>query len=349
MYRSVCLWSVVAVFAVAPGLAYGVGPGGGGAGGSTAPCDGTVELTEIEEQNILYLREEEKLARDVYFAAYDLWELQIFANISGAEQRHMDAVGQLIECYGLTDPVGDHAPGEFTNPELGELYDALVAQVEVSSLEALMAGALIEETDIFDLQTALDETENLHIEGVFENLLRGSRNHLRSFVKLITLAGGTYVPQILSQEEFDEIVTTPIESGYGWGRRATMREAGRQQRAWGVGQGTCPGGGPAHQHRKMYRFRHVAGTASQTQAPAACIGCVRIEGVIQSITAEVSQFVVDETTVLVTEDTVFHMGSTAAEFDDLEVGMTVAVCGQTGEDDVFEAFRVNIKYHGWIP
>ena len=55
------------------------------------PLPSAVQLTEAEENHILYMREEEKLARDVYLTLYELWGAEIFANISESEQQHMDA------------------------------------------------------------------------------------------------------------------------------------------------------------------------------------------------------------------------------------------------------------------
>jgi hypothetical protein len=141
----------------------------------------TLQLTELEELNILYMREEEKLARDVYLVMYDLWGADIFANISESEQRHMDAVKNLITRYGLTDPVVDDGIGVFTNPELKELYDELIVAGEVSLEEALKVGVAIEELDIADLKQALTETDKRNIERVFQNLLSGSNNHLDAF------------------------------------------------------------------------------------------------------------------------------------------------------------------------
>ena len=187
-------------------------------------CTAGAVLTEHEEEHVVYMREEEKLARDVYLAMYDLWGMRIFSNISESEQRHMDALERLIECYDLEDPVTDDTPGQFTNPVFTQLYEDLVQQGSVSALDGLMVGALIEELDIVDLRVALSETENPDVQSVFENLMRGSRNHLRSFYRLITSAGETYEPQYLSQEDFDEIVTSPIERGNG---RRTPNQRGK--------------------------------------------------------------------------------------------------------------------------
>jgi hypothetical protein len=140
-----------------------------------------LELTETEELNILFMREEEKLARDVYIMMYEQWNACIFANISESEQRHMDAVKNLITRYGLTDPVVDDTVGVFTNPNLKLLYDELVAAGSVSLEEALKVGVQIEELDIADLERAMLETTRPNILRVFGNLLEGSTKHLEAF------------------------------------------------------------------------------------------------------------------------------------------------------------------------
>jgi len=141
----------------------------------------TLQLTESEEQNILFIREEEKLARDVYLVMYDLWGADIFANISESEQRHMDAVKNLITRYGLEDPVAVDVIGEFVDPDLQLLYDDLVKSGEGSLEDALKVGVLIEEKDIDDLELAITETAKRNITRVFQNLLNGSYNHLDAF------------------------------------------------------------------------------------------------------------------------------------------------------------------------
>ncbi|HRX85879.1 MAG TPA: DUF2202 domain-containing protein, partial [Phycisphaerae bacterium] len=150
-----------------------------------------------------------KLARDVYIAMEEAWEMQIFTNIAQSEQRHMDSVLTLITCYGLTDPVVDDTPGVFTDPTLAALYTTLVTSGLNSRLEALMVGALIEELDISDLQAALAQSDNADVDRVFENLLCGSENHLRSFATQLAMLDATYTAQYLTQEEFDAIAASP--------------------------------------------------------------------------------------------------------------------------------------------
>ena len=159
------------------------------------------------------MREEEKLARDVYTYLYTKWNILIFNNIASSEQAHTDAVLVLLNKYGISDPVENNGMGIFTNPDLQRLYTDLTQQGSVSLLNALLVGATIEDLDISDLNSALLSVDNADIEYVYDNLNKGSRNHLRSFFSQIQIQNGTYEAQFISQDEFDEIVNSPIERG----------------------------------------------------------------------------------------------------------------------------------------
>lgn len=165
------------------------------------------ELTEDEISGILFMREEEKLARDVYLYLYELFPLRPFLNISKSEQAHMDAIKYLIDTYELEDPVGENPPGVFQNEELQELYNELISQGSAGKSEALQVGALIEEVDIIDLQTELEE-HAIHedVVRVYGNLCNASENHLRAFVGVLRLYEVDYEPLKLDQAEFDRIL-----------------------------------------------------------------------------------------------------------------------------------------------
>ena len=172
----------------------------------------TPELAEGELDILLEMKQEEKLAHDVYVAMFDLWGSKIFSNISFAEERHLNAVIRLLEFYGSEDIlIGE--PGVFGIEEFQTLYNDMIAAGSVSAEEALKVGALIEEMDIQDLTEALDVATNHNIIMVFENLLKASRNHLRAFNRELTKLGVVYVPLYISQEEFDQIVNTAMETG----------------------------------------------------------------------------------------------------------------------------------------
>jgi len=169
-------------------------------------------LGENEQAGIIYMREEEKLARDVYEASYEAHQLLIFQNIASAEQTHMDAMKLLVDRYELEDPVLDES-GNFSDGDLQVLYDNLSLRSLQSLEEALLVGVLIEETDIADLQAHINETDNEDVVLVYDNLMKGSKNHLRSYVKVLERYGFSVTPQVLSQEQFDEILNSSIEKG----------------------------------------------------------------------------------------------------------------------------------------
>lgn len=170
------------------------------------------DLSDDEIKAILYIREEEKLTRDVYLTLYEKWNLNIFENIANSEQTHMDMVKQLIDRYGLNDPIIDEK-GKFTNPELQELYNKLVEKGSKSLEEALKVGATIEEVDIIDIKNYLTKVDNQDIQFVFNNLIKGSQNHLRSFVNIMKNYSINYSPQYLSQREFNKIINAHTETG----------------------------------------------------------------------------------------------------------------------------------------
>jgi hypothetical protein len=210
----------------------------------------------------VYLREEEKLARDVYLTLAETWQLPLFRNISGAEQRHMDSVKRLLDLYGTADPVADDSVGMFTNSTLAQLYTDLVARGNSSLVEALTVGATIEDLDLADLEEMLAVASNDHVKLVGYNLAKGSRNHLRAFMAALEAQDGAYQPQYVDQEAFDAILSSGMErrivydqngepiavggagSRGGHGRRGQGQGNGAGQGTGGPGTGTCTGQGP---------------------------------------------------------------------------------------------------------
>lgn len=165
------------------------------------------ELTEAESNGILFMREEEKLARDVYIYLYEIYPLRPFLNISKSEQAHMDAMMFLIDTFDLVDPVGENLEGVFQNEDLQELYNELIEQGSESREEALKVGALIEEVDIIDLQAELEEhAVNEEVIRVYTNLCRASENHLRAFVGVLKIYDVNYEPVLLDTAEFNRIL-----------------------------------------------------------------------------------------------------------------------------------------------
>lgn len=147
----------------------------GGGGGRSS------QISQAEIDGLNYMREEEKLARDVYLTLYDVWHLFIFSNISGSETMHMVRIKELLDIYNLPDPAAGNSIGEFTNPDLQHLFDDLVAKGQLSKIDALQVGVAVEEVDISDLQRFMALTEHTDIQNVYGSLLSASNNHLRAF------------------------------------------------------------------------------------------------------------------------------------------------------------------------
>ncbi len=170
-------------------------------------------LSDEEKSDLIFMREEEKLARDSYDTLYDLWGQTIFDNISDSEQVHMESVLIVLNKYGLEDPAIDDVPAYFVDYDLQVLYDYLMDLGDNSLVDALMVGAEIEEVDIVDLEIRIARTDNQDIQLIYENLMKGSRNHLRSFVSNLEKQNVIYVPKHLSQDEYDAIINSPMEKG----------------------------------------------------------------------------------------------------------------------------------------
>ena len=178
------------------------------------------EPSDEEIADLLYMREEEKLAHDVYTALYEQYELKIFTNIAASELKHTDAMLLLLDRFGLEDPVGDNGPGVFINEDLQTLYNDLMESGSQSIANALLVGLAIEEIDILDLDEAIAGTELPAIIMVYGNLLKGSQNHLRAFVRVYeSQTGEVYAPRWLSQEAYDEILSADSGQGRRGGRR----------------------------------------------------------------------------------------------------------------------------------
>ncbi len=171
-------------------------------------------ISDAELASLVHMREEEKLARDVYITLYNKYGVRIFDNISNSEQTHTNAILQLLTKYSINDPVGGNGIGVFTDAGLQTLYNSLVTSGSISILEAYKVGATIEDLDLYDLKTDLLKVDNQDIILVYQMLSKGSRNHMRNFYSNLKSLGFTYVPKFITQSELDAIVNSVIERGF---------------------------------------------------------------------------------------------------------------------------------------
>jgi hypothetical protein len=194
----------------------------------------TTSLDEAERTHLVFMREEEKLARDTYLTLASMYpNTTVFANIGEkSEQTHTDTMRDKLAQYNVEDPNPDtnnlpYSMGVFTGEEYGEYFtqkfDALIARGSASELEALYAGAFIEELDMYDIiecPTIIQKTDNGVTEcgliytdetaliNAYTSLVDGSKSHLRAYVGNIEaiIGVGNYEAQYLSQAEVDSIL-----------------------------------------------------------------------------------------------------------------------------------------------
>lgn len=155
------------------------------------PCVVTGTVNAVETAGLLFMREEEKMARDVYTYFYAKYKLPVFLNVSKSENAHSSAVLRLITGFKITDN-STNDPGVYVNTRLIDLYKQLIAMGDVSVIDALKASVLIEQTDISDLQKELLVVENVSVKTVYTNIMAGSNAHLKAFIWNLKIKGVVY-------------------------------------------------------------------------------------------------------------------------------------------------------------
>jgi hypothetical protein len=140
----------------------------------------TPTVTATLKAQLIYIIQEEKLARDVYSALAKTTTINKFANITKSEQSHMDQLKVILMTYGIKDPTLDLKVGVFVDKKLTALYKTLMTKGALSSADAIAVGVLIEQTDIKDLALIKNVTQ-ADIKLTLANLLKGSQNHLAAF------------------------------------------------------------------------------------------------------------------------------------------------------------------------
>lgn len=164
-----------------------------------------------EQRDLQRIREQRKLARDLYWDLAKHWGSLVLVRLGAAEQTHLNTLDTLLDHYGLSDPVAGHAVGESGDPKFQALHVQIVEVGHRSEMAASQAGLLVEEMSLSDLAAARARTRQPEIAAVYDDLLRNSRNHLRALFRQMQRFEGEYVPQSLSLSDFEAIVWTQPE------------------------------------------------------------------------------------------------------------------------------------------
>jgi hypothetical protein len=198
VFRLLVVATVMATLVTIPAWA-GKGPG-----------SGITPLSAAEVEVLNYMREEEKLARDVYLEMFGQWNARVFSQISLSEQQHMDTMLKMLDKYGLPDPAEDEFGeindiGVFNDPDLQNLYDDLITKGFLSYIDGLEVGVIIEVTDLIDLKAAIEASNHVDLDTAYGRLLDGSNNHLASFCDHLETLGVTCDTSDLDPALFDAI------------------------------------------------------------------------------------------------------------------------------------------------
>lgn len=164
-------------------------------------------LTEDEKTAIIHMREEEKLARDVYQTLGKTTDSKVFQNIPKSEGRHMDVFDQLIDRYGLKDPVKDESVvGTFTDPLFTDLFAKLTEKGKLSDADAFEVGAMVEDINMANLMKYGMATEKADLKLAYDTLLVQSKNHMSAFVRQLDRLGKTFEPTHINAQQLSEAV-----------------------------------------------------------------------------------------------------------------------------------------------
>jgi len=150
----------------------------------------------------MYLREREKLARDLYRRFHDTWQQPIFKRIADTRQRQFESVELLLHWYKLEDPAGENRAGVFNDAKLRQRYAELIERGESSKLAALQLAARMEEKDVSAMLDAMVTSRQWDIVMVYETLMSASRNSLENLVRELQFLGHGYRPQVFAESEF---------------------------------------------------------------------------------------------------------------------------------------------------
>jgi hypothetical protein len=153
-------------------------------------------LNDEQKQLMVFMWNEEKMAKDVYVALNQVYPSQQINTIATqSEARHQEKVRALLEKYNLSvwEPlnttasysdaaVAAVAPGTYTVTAVQTLYNTLYAKGIASARDSMEVGCMVEVTDVNDLNAQLPLVSNLlDATTVFENLRAGSYNHYWAF------------------------------------------------------------------------------------------------------------------------------------------------------------------------
>jgi len=142
-------------------------------------------ISNETKQSIAYMYDEERLAKEVYLSIYQKQPVRQLSKIaSKAETRHIDAVKNLAQRYGIPTPT--QKVGKYQHKQIESLYNKLYTKGIRSQKDALEVGCIVEVTDIDDLDKFITQAQKDNAQDIvqiYDFLRNGSYNHYWAFDK----------------------------------------------------------------------------------------------------------------------------------------------------------------------
>lgn len=205
--------------------------GPGSAAGAPARDESAGKLDFNEQTHLVFICEEEKLARDVYHLFDRRFpDLGVFAELEAGKESSRCAVEKLLRQYRVSIPRVNENVGVFSWGIYGryftEKFLVVSNQGSMNPLSALYAGAFLEELNILDIEQCpkvivdidngikdaascgMQYTDNPAIRAAYDELLAESRRHLRILVNNIEqrTGPGSYRAQLLKPDELASVL-----------------------------------------------------------------------------------------------------------------------------------------------
>lgn len=177
-------------------------------------------LEANDEASLSYLREFSMFKRDIYsssaffctFATEDDCA-PLFLSLARKQQKHMNALKDLLVFYGISDPLLSEEHGDYSEGFLDD--DDLNIRTFVGWMPSytfiLENVAYLEEMNIRDLRLAIDETDEHRLISAYTKLISDNYVHLLQLASILHDDPLDYTSQILGAEEVEQILLDAMD------------------------------------------------------------------------------------------------------------------------------------------
>lgn len=163
-------------------------------------------ITENDKNSLVYFREEEKLAADAFDYFYEMWTNKLFLTFKNSETKHECRFRELLDYYGIEDPVKEYGRGEFGSDSLEYYYVSIISFGSKSLLHSFLAGAEIEEKTVYELGNAIKVIDNENLTEVYKTHKISSEGYLRVFAAKLKDNSIIYKPKFMTEDSYNKII-----------------------------------------------------------------------------------------------------------------------------------------------